>query len=495
VADKFSDSGARRMIGHASIYATGNILRQLVGFIMLPVYTRHLTPADYGVVGLMIFSISLIELFFGARLGQAVPKYFFDSRYEGHQSKVVSTAMIITASASLVTTIALIMLRQSVSQGIFGSPEFDTIVGLFSVLIVNQAVENYALTYLRIQQRPWLYVAVSLAKLVVQVSLNIYFVVILKMGVLGIATSAMISSSFFALLLLSYTMHHVGWGFDRTLAWKMISFCWPLWLASFAALYIGSANRYYLRIFSSLEDVGLFELAVKFGLIISLLVWEPFAQYWQVERFRYYRRGDAEHVFQDVFLFISTFLVLAALGVAIFAGPVIRIMADPAFHPASSAVPFLAFGFVFGSLINFSNFSFLIKEKTGWISRNMYLTAVIITVFYLGLIPLAGHVGAAIAYMLAHGIQFLIVHQAARRFYDMGIKLNLLGLILVVGGIACWLSNDLLARDSLLEDLSLKFLVFSSACVLILLPLWRKPSARRLIINLMPVSMAKYFSH
>ena len=466
-------SGLRRMLGHASIYALGNISRQLVGFLMLPVYTRYLAPADYGVIGLMTFSISLIELVFGARLAQAIPKYYFDTQDANVKARVVSTALIITGCVSSATTVAIVLLREPVSLGVFGTTQFSPIVGLFAIQILTQAMEYYALVYLRLQQRPWFYISVSLAKLVVQLSLNIWLVVFLEMGVLGVAISAMLSSSIFALLLLAYTLRHVGWGFESALAKKMVIFCWPLWLAGFAGLYIGSANRYYLRIFSSLDDVGLLELASKFGVIVSLLIWEPFATYWQVERFKHYQQGNAEVFFQTVFTFISTLMVLVALGVSIFSGPVIRIMSDPAFHQAADAVPFLAFATVFGCLTVFSNFSFLVKEKTGWISRNNYLTAIVITAFYLILIPLAGFVGAALAVMLAKCIQFLIVHHAARRFYDMKISLKHLMRMIFFSATSCFVSNIFLVRDKIIEDIILKSLFFLVASMFIAFPLFR----------------------
>ena len=95
------NSGAGKLVKHSSIYATGNILRQLAGFIMLPIYTRYLVPADYGVVGLLTFAVSLIELVFGARLVQAVPKFFYEQKGRSERHAVISTALLIT-SATLV---------------------------------------------------------------------------------------------------------------------------------------------------------------------------------------------------------------------------------------------------------------------------------------------------------------------------------------------------------------------------------------------------------
>lgn len=484
MSDGSSGSCAKRLLRHTSIYAAGNILRQLTGFIMLPVYTRFLTPADYGVVGLMVFVISLIELALGVRLQWAIPKYYFEVKDEHEQSSIVSTAMIISGVISGATATLLILLSKPLSRSLFGSPEFATIFGLFSVLLLTQSLEQYALVYLRLQQRPWSYITLNLVKLIMQLGLNIWFVVYLKMGALGVAVSTMISSSLFALLQLIYTLRHVGWNFNSEIAGKMIRFCWPLWISGFAGLYIGSANRYYLRIFYSLGDIGLLELASRFSAIISVLVWDPFATFWQVERFKYFHRENAERLFQSVFNFISTMLVMAALGVSIFAERVIRIMADTTFYRASQAVPFLAIATVFSSLSMFSNFSFLVKEKTGWMSRNTFLTAAIITPLYLVLIPVYGHVGAAIALTVANGTQFLIIHISSRRVYDMGISLKPLAMMILTSVIVFVFANLVWGRENLLEDIAVKSLLFVTAGTIILFPVWQKVETRNLLLDL-----------
>ncbi len=479
-ADSSKSSRARRFIGHASIYAIGNIVRHIASFLMLPIYTRCLSPADYGVVGLMTFSISLIELVFGARLGLAIPKYYFNTQDDHIRNAVISTALIITGTFSSVTVLVLILFRIPASQGIFGTPVYANIFALFATQLLSQALESYGLLFVRLQQRPWLFISLSLSKLVLQLTFNIWLIVIKGLGVMGIAISGMVSSFLFAIILMIYTLRHVGVRFELGMAQKMIRFCWPLWLAGFAGLYIGSGNRYYLRIFSSLNDVGLYELASKFSNVITMLIWEPFSQYWQVERFRYYQQDNAQYIFQQVFLGISTLLVLAALGISIFAGPVIRIMADSAFYHAADSVPFLMFGVVFSSLVYFSNFSFLINEETSWLTRSNYITAALVTILYLVLVPLAGHVGAALSLMLAQGFQFILVHRVSRRYYDMGISLIPLAKIVIISAITCLLANGLLTGNNFYENLAIKSVAYAFAALFILRPVWKKPEARRL---------------
>lgn len=419
-------SQAKKMAKHSSIYAIGNISRQLVGFLMLPVYTRYLSPADYGVIGLLMFSISLIELFFGARMGQALPKFYYQEKAPEQKQLVISSALLLTVGISIIPTALLIIASDTTSALLFDNQQFSLIVGLFAILILTHALESYSLVYIRIQQRPWLFISINLAKLTMQLSMNIYLVVYQEMGILGVAISNVSSSIVFAVILGTFTLYKTGLGFQSKTAISMLSFCWPLWIAGIAALYIGSSNRYFIKYFGDLEGVGLYELAAKFGTILTLLIWQPFAQYWQTERFDLYNHENPIPIYQATFKFISLLLLLAASGISLLAGPVIQIMADSAFHRAYLAVPFLAFGAVFSALVNFSNFSFLVKDQTKWISKNNYLTAAIVTIFYIFLIPQFGFVGAAIGLMLAQITQFLIVYFSAKKLYDMQLSLTFL---------------------------------------------------------------------
>ncbi|MCG7199472.1 oligosaccharide flippase family protein [Marinobacter pelagius] len=413
----------KQIIGHSLIYALGNISRHLVSFIMLPVYTHYLTPADYGVVGLLIFLVSLIEIMFGGHMFQAVPKYYFEERSEIRQKKVVSTALIATFLFSGLSALALTVFRDGASFILFGSAEYSLYVAMFSVLILTHALENYAFTYIRILKKPWTFISLNLIKLGVQLSLNIITVVILELGLLGIAISAMASSILIASFLTYYTLSKTGLSFNSAIFRKLFRFSWPLWVSGIAGLYIGSSNRFFIQLFSDLDAVGLFELAAKFGAVISMLIWFPFSQYWQTERFKIAQQPDCMPTFRNVFLFVSTILVCSAMGLSILSKPVLEFMSDDSFHSAVKAIPYLAFAAVFQSLTYYNNFSFLLTENTGWVTRNTFLTATVITLLYIVLIPSFSYVGAAQAFMLGTIFEFSITFHFAKRFFDMHLPI------------------------------------------------------------------------
>lgn len=474
---------AKRMLKHSSIYAFGNLSRQLIGFLMLPVYTRYLSPADYGVVGLLIFTVTLIELIFGARLFHAVPKFYYEQKDERRAHEVISTALIITSSISAVAVMGVIAFRNPLSQLIFGTVDHGLVVGIFSILILTQALEHYALGYVRIQQRPWLFVGAGGFKLLMQLGLNIVLVIVMEKGVLGVALASAISAIIFATVMTFYVIWHTGLAFGREMARRLLLFSWPLWLSGLAALYIGSSNRYYLRLFGSLDEVGLFELATKFASMIMILVWTPFSMYWQMVRFELYNEPNPIPVYQTVFKLVSTLLMVAGLGVTLFSVPVIHIMAASEFHAATAALPYLVLSAVFQCLLFFVNFSFLVKEKTGWISGITYVSAVASTAFYLLLIPAFGFVGAAQALMLAHGFQYLASHLGARRHYDMGLSLRSIALQMIVLG-GCAAAAGQLQQTSVLNDILLRSGVFLLGALLMLAPLLTSGPVRDFLATL-----------
>ena len=320
-----------------------------------------------------------------------------------------------------------------------------------------------------------------MTKLVIQLGLNIWLIAFLKLGVMGVVISGGVSSSFYAIALTIYILYHTGYRFDSSMAKRMLTFSWPLWFSGLAGLYIWQSNRYYIRIFGSLDQVGLYELALKFAGILTFLAWSPFTQVWDVERFNYYRNEKAAELFGNIFRIVSVFLIIVSLGISIFSEPTIRIMSATGFHKAAISVPFLALGSVFSCLITFLNFSFLVSGNTKQITFNNYVTMAAITVLNLALIPRLGEMGAAIALMLAMMLQFYMTEKIAKKNYDMQIQLKPLLITLTIATCGYLLANYAVNFSALWLDLMVKAVIYVIFVAFLASALWRDPNSRLFI--------------
>ncbi|MHA7808369.1 MAG: lipopolysaccharide biosynthesis protein [Marinobacter adhaerens] len=415
-------SQAGQMVKHSTIYAIGNISRQLVGFIMLPVYTHYLTPADYGVIGLLIFLVSLFEIVLGGHMFQAVPKFYHQQETKAEKNSVVTTALLVTSFFSLIACLAMATASEQLAAIVFGDKQYSIYIVIFAALILTHALEQYGLTYLRIIKKPWTYFNFSMVKLALQLGLNILTIVILDWGLMGLALSSLISSVIIAITLCSYTVYKTGAKFNQEIARNVLRFSWPLWISGLIGLYIGSSNRYFIRIFSSLDDVGLFELAAKFGSIVSILIWLPFSQYWQTERFAIAKTEDPYPAYSLAFRLIAGLLLIAGIGISIFVDLVVSVMSAPEFHSAAGAVPFLVIAGIFQCLTIFNNFSFMYQDRTLEVTKNNTATAIVVTVFYFILIPSLGFIGASIAFAGASAFQYIYALHSGNRIYPLKIN-------------------------------------------------------------------------
>ncbi|WP_266097041.1 lipopolysaccharide biosynthesis protein [Marinobacter salinisoli] len=388
---------------------------------MLPVYTNYLTPADYGVVGLLIFAVSLFEMLLGAQMFQAVPKFYHQETSLSSKNAVVTSALVVTGLFSILAAAAMALNSRTVSSQLFGTIDYRVYVEIFSILILTHSLEQYGLAYIRIIRKPWTFFCFSMAKLFLQLTLSITTIVILEMGLMGLAISSLASSLIIALILALYTVHKTGLNISSEITKRMLRFSWPLWLTGLIGLYIGSSNRYFIRVFSSIDDVGLFELASKFGSIVGLLIWMPFSQYWQTERFSVAQKENPYPEYSLAFRTIASLLLIGGTFVNIFSDITISIMSAPEFHPSASAVPYLTICGILQCMIFFNNFSFMHKSETLKMTKHNAIAAAIITLFYLILIPYFGFVGAAVALMVSTFIQYNYVLSAANKIYPLKI--------------------------------------------------------------------------
>lgn len=449
------------LLKHSSIYAIGDLTRQIVGLVMLPFYTRYLLPSDYGVVGLLTLSMSIIEPFLGARLGNAILKFYYEEKELSKRNQVISSAFIVTAAVSIVAVAIIYLTRNSISSNLFGSTDYAMAVGVFGWLFLTQALEYYGLTFIRMQQKPWLFLYLSLGKLFIQISLNIVLIVFLKLGVMGMVISNVGASALLSAVGTGYALKHSGFKLNTALAKELLKFSAPLWFSGLTMLYITSSNRFFIRLFGSLDQVGLYELAARLGGIVILMIWGPFYLFWETEQFKIYRNEAAKDIFKNTFVLIFLVMAVAANGLSLFSTPLIIVMADQKFHDSFYAVPYIIIAHLFMSLATFVSFGFMASGKTSWIGRINLATAVAATAINAALIPWLGFIGAAIALMLTFALQFLACNFYSKRFFVIEIKISLIFFTTALIGAAHWAQSLITSFDTdFFRSLFLSILIF-----------------------------------
>ncbi len=92
-------NSSQSFLKHAAVYGLASMLTQAAGFVLLPLYTRYLSPADYGVLeilGRIAETAATVLLFGGFR--QALFTFYQQASDEKERRRVVSAAFLLAAS-------------------------------------------------------------------------------------------------------------------------------------------------------------------------------------------------------------------------------------------------------------------------------------------------------------------------------------------------------------------------------------------------------------
>jgi O-antigen/teichoic acid export membrane protein len=422
-----------RTVGrHTLVYGTGVVLGQLASFLMLPVYTRYLSAADYGVLELLGMTIDVIGMIMGVGLAAGVFKFYSELSDPAEKRQVVSTVALGSIGLAFVTSMLGIVLAGPLNQLVFQGETSAHYFRVFFLAYFLQTAGAPALLLMRIQERSVLFVVVNLCKLILSLSLNIYFVVMREMGLEGVLLSTVIVSGALGLVLVVYTFHHVGLSFSLTRFRQMSRFGAPLIVVSLGSFVLTFSDRYFLNYYSDTSAVGVYGLAYRFSFVLSTLTVIPFQQIWEPRRFEVAKRPDAGDIYRRMFFYSS----LALLGGATFMTAVIEdvltLMVAPEFLPAHRVVPLILVATVLQQWAAYCSLGLYLRDRTQFLAWASLAAVVVALALNALLIPRFGVMGAAWATIGAYVVRLGITYFSSQSQYYVDYPWGRVGLLTLI---------------------------------------------------------------
>ena len=457
-----------RLLKHSAIYGFSNVLGKAIGFLLIPLYTHYIPPADYGTLELLDLSVNVIGMFVGVGIVSAIARFYFNCEGEKERKQVVSTALIALLFLVFGTVFLLYtFVADSIAELVLGNIHLERYVQISLAAFAFNAILEIPLTYLRIQERSIAYSAIALGRLALSLALNIYFIVFLGLGILGILYSGLIVSVLFSILLACWCVKDVGIRFDSKLAWAMILFGAPLIFNSAGMFIIHFGDRFFLKASESLETVGIYSLGYKIGMgLISYLISQPFLQIWSVRCYGLVKEEGGLEKYGQIFSIYTLLLLYLWLALTAFSNEMIYYMAPLEYREASLLIPLIALGYVFRSVTDFFRSSFLIAYKTNLAGGITVAVTLFCLANYFLLIARYQALGAAIATLSTFIFMVVVNGYYALKVMPVNYRITkflvLLGLFIPTG-FGCFLLNE---EQPTLTVAAFKTCIVFSSCLL-----------------------------
>lgn len=472
------------LLRHSSIYLLGNLMQKATAFLLIPIYTRTLTTAQYGLLDLANTLVNLFLVVAALGLPGAINKCLHrDCRDDADRRRLVGTTTLFTAaSAVLLGALGWLLegwLAPLVAPGAEGLLVYRAMV----VWVVLAQLTVIPFEILRAAGRPHLYVLMSLSQLVAQTSVTLYCVYARGWTLAGVLAGNVTGFVVVGIAGAAVVIRSAEWTIDRRLLRAGLAYGMAMIPVFVSGWVVNLSDRFFVGTMAGLAALGVYALGYKFGALLDLLFVMPFQRAWTPMFFGLSAaRTDAPRILAQVASGLAMALMTATVAVSLAVPPFLRLSAGPEFQGASVFVPLICVAYIFSGLASCLANGLVVAERVRLVAGYALLAALTNLALNAILIPWTAALGAAISTILAFAVQLGGVVRALRRHYPVPVEWGRLAAIGAVSLVPL-AGGEAMPALPLPLDLAARVLLGASFPLLLLVTGIVRPEERRAVVR------------
>jgi O-antigen/teichoic acid export membrane protein len=403
---------------HSVIYGFGSLVSRFLAVLLLPIYTRYLSPADYGLIETLIALSAILTVLLAAGVKSAFFRFYFDEPEEAGKRRVIRTSFWFTMVMGTVGLAVGLVLAGPISELLFGTGDHADLVRAAFVGLWAHVNYEQMTSLFRVEQRSTAYLIATLINLGLTVGATVLLVVVLEKGPIGVIVGNFIGTLIVYTGLLAYRREQLGLEWDRPLLREMNRFGMPLVPSALFLWALNFSDRFFLVKLAGPREVGLYSIGVRVASAIILLL-AAFRTAWPA--FAYSIEDDEEAA--RTYSFVLTYLVALtswmALALGVLAPWLVRLLTTEEFYSAERVVAPLAFAAAaFGAyIVVVIGIGRARRTRSNWVITGA--AAALNVILNVALIPEFGMMGAAVATVGAYATLFLGMAWKAQRVFPV----------------------------------------------------------------------------
>ena len=444
------------------IYWVGTMLSKMMGFFLIPLYTRFLSPEDYGVLELVALTTDLFAILIGAQISSAVFKLYHDEDDEKRKRQIISTSVVGVTVFSGLSFLILFLNAELLSTIIFDTNDNAELFRLMFIGYFFSVVQQVPLAYIRILDKSKLFVIVTLIQLFLMISMNVVFVAVYDLGVYGILLGTAIAFTITGLILVYQTLVYTGVHFKLNIFNSAIRFSYPLIPATLAMFVINFSDRFFLNEYSTLNDVGIYSLSYKFGFLLMPLIVMPFYMTWQSKMYVFYKEENRNELYNSAFSVFFFILSAVFLFITAYIEEILWLMTTEKYYEAAYYVPIIGGAYLINGVSQIFSSALYAEKKTKSIAMINMVVALINIFLNIVLISRYGVLGASLATLISYALVMIMTLSRSNKLTKIRWDIRRYMKLVVITVLVVILVN-IVSVDSIFAGVLLKIAILLSA--------------------------------
>ncbi|WP_417706264.1 lipopolysaccharide biosynthesis protein [Pseudomonas sp.] len=410
-------SAVKKLFRSVATYASANVINSAIPFFLLPVLTRVLSPAEYGVVAMFTTLMSALAAVTGLSLHGAVSVRYFS--IDTDHPRFVGTCLSVLAASTSLALLVVWLFSAPLSNGV-NLP----VAWLLAAVLGSaaQTIINIRLVMWQVEGKALRYGFFQITQTLLNLSLSLYLILVLGLGWegrgLGIATAVFI---FGVLALISLQRgQRITWKLSLDYVRASLRFGIPLIPHSLGGIMLSMSDRFILMSMLGAASTGAYAVGAQIGMLVGVLA-DAFSKAFVPHLYEELRSADEYSRLRVARQCVAVFVLFLCLAViyVVLLPYIYPFFVGEGYDDSLAVARLIGFGNAFvGMYYVVAGFIFL-SERTGYLSRLTIIVGFVnvgVSVFLVGEV---GTLGAAWSYLFVQILFFVGAWYIAYRVYPL----------------------------------------------------------------------------
>lgn len=426
-----------------ALYGMSSIVGRFLNYLLVPLYTAKIAASSggYGVITNVYAYTALLLVIL--TFGMETTFFRFVNKEGANPMRTYSTVLIMVGSVALLF-VALVLAFINPVSSFMGYSAHEEYVAVMAACVAIDAFQCIPFAYLRYKHRPWKFVALKMLFILLNITLNIVYFVVLPAMYSNPSTHGFAASLYdpnvgvgyvfrlnlfcTAIITFFFWKELTGfrWVFDKILFRKMLSYSWPILLLGITGILNQTADKILFPIVSPGAEghvqLGIYGAAAKIAMIMAMIT-QAFRYAYEPFVFGSAKEKGSRDTYAKAMKYFIIFTLLAYLVVVGYLD-VLKYIIGRDYWEGLKVVPVvMAAEIMMGVYFNLS-FWYKLIDKTiygAWFSGVGCVVLVLINVL---LIPKYGYMACAWAGVAGYGTAMLLSYFVGQKKYPINYPLK-----------------------------------------------------------------------
>ena len=408
---------------HSLIYGASSAFQGIIGVLFLPLLTGYFTTSDFGVYSLLLLVSTLSSAFFFFGASSIINRYFFETDTQEHRKGIVTATFSITILGAVLQFLLALIFKEELATFLIGDVKYSNHMLLVLISGSVGMVMNYNLVILRIEKKSIYYVLINVISNLINIGIAYILLKFLEYDlyapILGVLAANSIS------LILSYpVVHKYLWAkIGRKAFGEFLFFGFSTTITGFSYYFLDWIDRYFIKEYASISDVGVYSLGYRIGMLIQVLMIIPFGMIWATLRMQNSKSEDNSLFVSKVISYFTIIGLLMVLFTLLFSKEILLVFSrNEDFNLSYKIVPIIMLAHLTYGYINIVDYGIYLTRKLHFYYIILLIAALINGYLNYLLIPVFGYIAAAYITLFTYLFCTISIYFISNSFYRLKVE-------------------------------------------------------------------------